>query len=455
MPRRGSKYSILLEDEHVRRWLSNVSRGSPVTAEVALRRIFRAGELLKRVLEGGEVESHGPQVVTPKEMVEMARGGLSKFQDMLEDVVAMLESERRSPGYILGILKAVKSWLRYNDITLSRKIKVRNSNATPTIEGEQVPSQEELARILRASPPRVKVAISLMAFSGLRPQSIGNHDGSDGLTLKDLPELKIENGNVVFEKVPTMVVVRATLSKARHKYFTFLSSEGCTYLKEYLEERVRGGEKLKPESPLLAHERREFAKKPFMITRKITHLIRRCMRKAGVYKRPYVLRAYFDTNMIIAESKGKISHPYLQFLMGHKGDIEARYSTNKGVLPPNMVEDMRKCYRECEPFLCTTSPPLEQSSVVKEAKIEALKSIAKSLLGIDLLEVKVAKEKELGRELTRDEELQIYEEELKKLREGKRNPHRIIGEDELEKHLAEGWNVQTILPSGRILIRKG
>ena len=54
-----------------------------------------------------------------------------------------------------------------------------------------------------------------------------------------------------------------------------------------------------------------------------------------------MLRAYFDTNMIIAESKGKISHPYLQFLMGHKGNIEARYSTNKGVLPPDTIEDMR------------------------------------------------------------------------------------------------------------------
>jgi len=43
-----------------------------------------------------------------------------------------------------------------------------------------------------------------------------------------------------------------------------------------------------------------------------------------------VLRAYCDTNMIIAESKGKISHPYMQFIIGHKGDIEARYSTNKG-----------------------------------------------------------------------------------------------------------------------------
>ncbi|MEM3614481.1 MAG: hypothetical protein QW282_02570 [Nitrososphaerales archaeon] len=56
--------------------------------------------------------------------------------------------------------------------------------------------------------------------------------------IKDLPELKIESGQVIFEKIPTMVVVRSTLSKARQKYFTFLSSEGCTYLKEYLEERI-------------------------------------------------------------------------------------------------------------------------------------------------------------------------------------------------------------------------
>jgi len=45
-----------------------------------------------------------------------------------------------------------------------------------------------------------------------------------------------------------------------------------------------------------------------------------------------------------------------------------------------------------EPFLNTTSN-LEQSAVVKNAQIEALKSIAKNLLGVDLLDVKVAKER--------------------------------------------------------------
>jgi len=440
MPQKGAgKYSMLESDSDVKRWLRSLARGSPVTSEVAKRRLGKACELL---------------ALTPKSMVEGAEKDLRGFQDMLEDLVERLEADKKAPGYILGILKAVKSWLRYNDLTLTRRIKVSNATATPTIENEQIPSQDELSRIFRASPPRVRVAEVLMAFADLRPETLGNHDGSDGLVLKDLPELSIEDGKIVFAKIPAMVVARATLSKARHKYFTFLGSEGCTYLKEYLEERIRLGEKPTAESPLIAHERPRAGTKRFVQTRKITHLIRKCMRKAGVYKRPYVLRAYAETQLIIAESKGKISHPYLQFIAGHKGDIEARYSTNKGRLPPEMIEDMRKCYRQCEPFLSTAAKTLEQSDIVKEAKLEALKSMAKSLLGIDLLQVKVAKEKEAGRELTKDEEIELFESEIKKMRSGERDPQITVAEEELEKHLAEGWQFVSVLPSKRLLIKK-
>jgi len=31
---------------------------------------------------------------------------------------------------------------------------------------------------------------------------------------------------------------------------------------------------------------------------------------------------------------------------------------------------------------------------------------------------------------------------------------KIISEKELKRYLADGWDVQTVLPSGRILIRK-
>jgi len=432
------KYATFLKDSDVKRWFTNLARGSPITAEVALRRLSRLCELLD---------------TTPKGMVAWATKDLKGFQDSLEDMVTTLESERKSPGYILDLMKTAKSWLRYYDVTLTRKIKVSNASATPTIENEQVPSQEELARIFRASPPRVRVAEALMAFADLRPETLGNHNGNDGLTIKDLPELKVEEGKVSFEKIPTIVVVRPTLSKARHKYFTFFSGEGCTYLTEYLEERLRSGENLRPDSPIIAHERPGAATKRFMITRKITHLIRISMRCAGIQKRPYVLRAYAETQLIIAESKGKISHPYLQFIAGHKGDIEARYSTNKGRLPEEMIEDMRKCYKECEPYLNATKQMLEQNAIVKEAKIEALKSIAKSLLGIDLTEVKIAKEKEMERELNKDEEIRLFEDELKKSRE-KPDPQITVKEEELQKYLAEGWKFVSVLPSKRILIKK-
>ena len=146
----------------------------------------------------------------------------------------------------------------------------------------------------------------------------------------------------------------------------------------------------------------------------------------------------------------------------HKGDIESRYSTNKGKVAPDMIEDIRAQYKACEPFLSTTSE-LEQSVVVKEAQIEALKSIAKNLLGIDLLDVKVAKEGELQKELTPAEELQTYENEIKKLKidpqklrkqeEAGRYQNKLVRETELERYLNKGWEmVQTV--NSRILIRK-
>ena len=153
--RTSGKYARFFEDEVFSRWFRNLARGSPITAEVAVRRLGRACELLET--SGG--------------LLDWAGRDLKGLQDSLEDLVDRLEDEGKAPSYISGILKAVRSWLRYNDVKLTRTIKVSNPTATPTIEDEQVPSKEELSRIFRASSPRVRVAEAFIAFADLRLQT--------------------------------------------------------------------------------------------------------------------------------------------------------------------------------------------------------------------------------------------------------------------------------------------
>ena len=50
-------------------------------------------------------------------------------------------------------------------------------------------------------------------------------------------------------------------------------------------------------------------------------------------------------------------------------------------------------------------------------------------------------------------EAAIFENEIKKMRD-EQDPQIIVGEDELEDHLREGWEFVCVLPSQRILIRK-
>jgi len=313
----------------------------------------------------------------PKAILTVA--GTKEFRDGFIDFVRELERKGKAGSYIVRFKKVLRSWFAFNGLDVKLKVNIVGEYDTPTIADERIPSKEELDRIIRMATPRGRVSIALMAFSGLRPESMGNYDGSDGLRLGDFVEAEITDEGLEVSKVPTMLVVRRGLSKVRHQYFTFVPEQTLTYINEHLAERVGNGEDLGKDAPLLGFDPRGIRKNKFLRTNLVTRDIKEAIKRAGYSWRPYVLRAYFDTNMIIAESKGRISHPYLQFMMGHKGDIEARYSTNKCVLPPDMIEDMRKCYRECLPYLLTSAQPLEQSSIVLEAKLEALKSIAKSL----------------------------------------------------------------------------
>jgi len=370
-----------------------------------------------------------------------------------------MESEGKSPGYVEGVLKAVKSWLAHNEVELKRRIKISNRGATPTIENERVPDKEELKALLMYGDERAGAMMCLVAQSGLRLEVLGNAQGNDGLTIGDLPELKILKDQVEFARVPTMVVVRPSLSKVNHRYFTFLPKEGCDHLAAYLNNRLSNGEELTRKTPVITtrvgYRTGKDVGTQFMTTRNVSRIIRDTMRPRFKW-RPYVLRAYFDTQMLLAESHGKVSHPYRVFFMGHKGDMEARYSTNKGKLPENLIEDMRSAYAASSEYLETTPRPERDK---KEMLLEMWREQAK-MYGIDPMKVRIEKEKQLGKELSIDEEQELLTIEIKKLampqlsNNGKPYQSNIINEKELVSHVEDGWEIIRELSNGKFLIKK-
>ena len=427
-----AKHRHLLEDPDIRRWYNNLTRGSIVTAEERLRRLGRFCQATEH---------------TPHSLIELKRSSPDDFDRFILDFVDSSLEKGEKPAQVRNNLATIKSWLSHFGLTYDRKIKLPTSDYPDEI----IPTKKEFALILRHCDPRSRAIASLMGFSGLRPQSISNYEGTDGLRLKDLPELSIEDGEVRIEKVPMKIVVRRTLSKTKHQYFSFLPKEGCQYLKEYLETRLRNGEELTSESGVIGHLRP--SKLDFLRTTKLSWEVKLVIKKTGFTWRPYILRSYCGTAFDIGEARGLISHPWRQFFMGHKGDIEARYSTAKGRLPEEVIEEMRAAYERCEPLLSTVVEELDQKSLVNEAKIEALKSLAKAM-GLDLIEAKVRKERDLDRDLTHDETIELFEVEMKKLREPGPDPQMIVDEEDLENHLSHGWEFVSVLPSGKILIKK-
>jgi integrase len=423
------KYASLKNNPEIKRWFLNMSRGSMITGEVYMRRLGQFCEINKT------------------DPIAIAKMTEKEIANMLMDTVSLLESQGRAGSFIAGIIKSVRSWLSFNGISIKQKIKVKSADSTPSLKDERIPSQEELKKIFLSGDKKSRVASSLMAFSGIRPEVLGSYSGSDGLKITDFPEMEIRDNQVTFNKIPTIVVIRPELSKNRNRYFTFLGPEGCQYLKDYLEERIRKGEVLKPESPIITPVReKDRHKREHIRTINIGDMIRKAIRKSGMSQRPYVLRAYFDTQLMMAESKGLILRDFRQFFMGHTGDIEHRYTLNKWKLPENTIEEMRNSYQKSLKFLETENKGISESEMDKT--IKDLKTSMLILAGFSEEEIEREKLLELSNE---DLIKKIDEKRIKHLNNG--NSQKIVSMRELRQYIEQGWEFVANINSKEAIIK--
>jgi hypothetical protein len=422
-----SVHGFLLEDRDVRRWHDNLAASSVITSGVYLRTLGLYCRL-----------TH----TTPKRI--LAEAQTKAFRDGFIDFIRRLESEGKAGSYIERFRKVILSWTSYNGLTVQLKVNIKGRSESPTLKDERVPTRDELSKIIRMATPRGRVAIAMMAFSGIRPESLGDYRGTDGIRLGDFPELKTHEARLNFPKPPCVVSVRSGLSKTRHRYFTLVGSEGLVYIQDYLKRRVEAGETLSEATALLGFDPRGAKANKFLRTMLVTRDIKEAMLRAGFSWRPYVLRAYADTNLTLAESKGMISHAYLQFLMGHKGDVEARYSVNKGVLPHDMVQDMKEAYRKSLKFLQTNAI----GSTEDDQKAEFKKLV---MTAVGFKPEEVAK---MDTVAMSDSELQaLVKEKLLGVMQNNGAKQKVIPLSEVDSYIVNGWEFVASLPKARAIVR--
>ena len=148
---------------------------------------------------------------------------------------------------------------------------------------------------------------------------------------------------------------------------------------------------------------------------------------------------------MLAESKGLVLRDYRQFWMGHKGDIENRYTTNKYKLPESVIEDMREAYRRSQEYLQTMK--LEETS---EEKLRlAFRKQLLSVAGFSKDELDKMDISSMS-----DEELQAIIR--KRLLGGKTSnciAQKVVPIEDVESYLEKGWEFVATLPNGKVIIK--
>ena len=342
------RHKSLLSDPKVRSWWEARSLRSNQSADQLLR-------VFGLVLERTDLD--------PERLVKMARTKPDRLRDTLVGLATDLKKEGRLDTYIAKLFEGIKAYLKFQNVPFD------SYPALSPIQGaslgnERVPTPEELGRILDRMTLRGRVIALFMAHTGVRPGVLGAYQGERGLTLGDLPDLVMEP-ELSFKEVPFLINIPAALSKTRRSYKTFGTSQLANVFIAYLNERRERGEDLAPRSPVvvsgstrgaaLTSQREARFSRGFLTTKAIVEEMRTALQSSvpkGVRWRPYVLRAYCSTRLLMAEGAGKVTRDLREAILGHDGGVAARYNVGKA-WGEDLLKEARAAYSRCEPYLVT------------------------------------------------------------------------------------------------------
>ena len=370
----------------------------------------------------------------------------SEASSLVQDFVDSLANKGCSIRYVNVSLAYLKTFFKVNGFKGSKALDVdRHYQPSRYRKREEyIPTSDEIYKMAYASgSTRNKALVLAIYTSGLRNSTLRAILYQD---VKDDFENRLDILNVPVYAEMKRVVEGAC--KGNIPYYTFFSRETVEAIRQYLEKRKFSFGDIGANEPLFASSSRnlvpELRRKTPVMKKTLEHLVKRAARDAGVQKwkfvTPHCLRKAFESALRNSGMDTKDQ----EFLMGHilPGSQDTYYDKTK-------IEDLRRKYAQVEFF------PQKNYSSEEMRKKQVLDTAR--LFGYDEDKIKRVEEA-LAKYASVDdaiEEIRRLSLEGYHLRENpKKEPKKIINENDLENYLAKGWDVQTVLSSGKILLTK-
>jgi len=370
---------------------------------------------------------------------ELLRLGADGVRRRLVEISREIRDEGKH-AWALALIKSVKSFCRYHgvEIRLRRGEMIRARRKRIGVEiipnADQVYKMAEHARTLRD-----RAIILCLWQSGVRVGCLVKW--RFGMVRDQLfpPDGKI--------RVPIRLkITENEETKLRGYdmgyYYTFLAREAAEALKEYLQWRMDRGEILTDESPIFVTHSTTIKGTPLKPA-SVRGIIKYCAKRAGLNPEgiwPHCLRKAFRKVL----NNSDLDEDTKEALMGHKlpGSRGSYFDYHD-------VDEVERKYMRLD------FSPRGKAYIEELRKRQILDMVR--LLGfpedkIKRIEEILAKYKDVDEAMEEIRKLGLESYRVRGNPNG--DPKKIVCEEELERYLAEGWDVQTVLPSGRILIRK-
>lgn len=340
-----------------------------------------------------------------------------KAEDKLREYCVYLEAQGKRRSTVATVAHApIKSFYAYLNVPLKlRTPKFAVQPSTPH-------TTEEIKNLMQIGDVRERAIIMLLKDSGI--------------SREDVVKLRLKHIQTEYEQNKEIIHIQLIRQKEAVNYDTFIGKEAIEYLKIYLKYRAQRGEKITKDTPLIATPDGRPLSSPTL-----SAIFLRLSAKAGFQTSPHKFRKFFESHIGLSAPSFLV-----KAWMGHTLGVEKAY-----FVPPieKQREKYAEAYKEIEIFRTEVSEVERRKQNIRDSfRMLHPDATTEQIQGLENILRKVRVEKEL------DEGLRNSMAYIRKIEPKCENDNcqKIIGEEELQDHLAKGWRFVATLVNGKIVI---